>query len=197
MGNAKKLPIADYQLPHSPIHRGFTLIEIIVTITIIAILSSIALPAYSLFLKKERILTAGKNLKSLIRDAQSRAYTNEVDCAVCDCTVNNLPVLKGWYVDFGRSATYQLCLDKNSTDYITSVPKQFSVAENIRITPYLNPLLTPAALVFYPYPPSVDQDARICIGSPELPNTYYVINVSKAGLISDAGGLHDSPAECP
>ncbi len=56
-----------------PFHRGFTLIELIVSIAILAILLSLAAPAFTSFIASQRLKTAASNLQSFLLTARSEA----------------------------------------------------------------------------------------------------------------------------
>jgi type IV pilus assembly protein PilE len=64
--------------------RGFTLIELIVAIAIVAILAAIAIPAYTSHVQKSRRADAKAEL-SLLAQAMERCYTaqNRYDHASC------------------------------------------------------------------------------------------------------------------
>ncbi len=54
---------------------GFTLVELIVTIAVIAILATVAVPSMSSFLDKRKVVSAAEELYSNIQQARSEAIT--------------------------------------------------------------------------------------------------------------------------
>lgn len=56
--------------------RGFTLIEILVVIAIIAFVVGIAIPSFSAFTGRRRLVEATREVKSTLKDAQSRALSS-------------------------------------------------------------------------------------------------------------------------
>src|SRR4030042_4247797 len=80
---------------------GFTLIEILVAVTIILLLTSIGVASYNRFNDKRKVEKITKELETNLRYIQGKATSNEKDCtaAVCDCSGANY-VLTGWYADF-------------------------------------------------------------------------------------------------
>jgi type IV pilus assembly protein PilE len=70
---------------HRTRERGFTLIELMVVVTIVAVLASVALPSYSEHLLRARIADATTNLQSM-RTAAERHYQNNRTYVGMPCT---------------------------------------------------------------------------------------------------------------
>ncbi len=64
-------------------YRGFTLIELMVTIVIVAILLGIAVPEFSTFMKNNRIATAASELLADLALARSEAGKRGQNVTVC------------------------------------------------------------------------------------------------------------------
>lgn len=86
--------------------RGFTLVELAVTIAVLAILTSIALPSFKSTLRSNRMATANNELLAAIGLARSEAIRNgfgagvcaaNADATACDATVSNWAP-QGWLV---------------------------------------------------------------------------------------------------
>lgn len=159
---------------------GFTIIELLVVMAVIVVFMGLSLAAYAKFNQRQVLQISGQNFKKILRDVQSRAYTSEVDCDICDCTANTIATLEGWYVDFSTSEIYGYC--NNNAFSRTS----FNLPAGIVVTPHITP---PTQIFFRSYPPSSDQNAVICLSDPALPDYFYVIRVNKAGEITDEGKL--------
>lgn len=65
------------QTRFSPEEKGFTLIELLVSITIVTILSSIGLAAFSQFNRRQVVISAARTFSSDLRLAQNKADNNE------------------------------------------------------------------------------------------------------------------------
>jgi type IV fimbrial biogenesis protein FimT len=59
--------------------HGFTLIELVVTVTVLGILTTMALPSFRSFLASQRIKTASFDLMSIITIARSEAIKRNTD----------------------------------------------------------------------------------------------------------------------
>lgn len=168
---------------------AFTLIELVVSMAVIFILVGLSFAGYASLNQRQILISAGQTLKNVIRDAQSRAYNNEIDCNICNCTINQTANFVGWYVDFGSKTIYGQC---GTSSF--GPPRSFNLSDEIIITPYLTPPATPPVkLLFKNSPPGVSQGATICLSKSNLGN-FYTIRVSSAGVVSDDGGL---VAVCP
>ena len=67
--------------------RGFTLIEVVIAIAIVGILTAIALPQYSEYVRRSRIVEATNGLNDFRTRMEqffqdNRSYANGVDCGV-------------------------------------------------------------------------------------------------------------------
>jgi type IV pilus assembly protein PilE len=77
--------------------RGFTLIEVLVTVAIVAILASVALPSYTAYVQRSRVPPALDALSSYFTRMEQRfqdngSYVNAGACAVAVPAVTNFTV---------------------------------------------------------------------------------------------------------
>ncbi|MBI2616829.1 hypothetical protein HYW55_01690 [Candidatus Gottesmanbacteria bacterium] len=160
---------------------GFTLIELIVSISVIFILVGMTFAGFASLNQRQTLLSSGQTVKNMLRDAQSRAINGEVDCSVCNCSQGST-ILSGWYADFDSRTIYGKC----GTNVFPTAGQPFGVSVEITIVPHLTP---PTVLTFKSYPPGTDQKATICMSQTNLADQYYVIRVGQGGEISDDGRL--------
>lgn len=82
---------------HPTRERGFTLIEVMITVAIVAILSAIALPAYTAYVQRSRVPPALDALSALATRLEQRfqdsgSYANGDACGVAMPTTENFTV---------------------------------------------------------------------------------------------------------
>lgn len=91
-------------LPQHRKDRGFTLIELMVTVFILGILTSMALPSYREFIINQRIKSTSFDLMSSINLARSEAIKRNAPVSV---TPTSSDWAKGWTVYAGASMLSQ------------------------------------------------------------------------------------------
>ena len=64
-------------------NNGFTLIELMVTIAVMAIIATLAAPSFNNLLIKENLKTTAFNMRDTLKEARSRALLNRASTVVC------------------------------------------------------------------------------------------------------------------
>jgi prepilin-type N-terminal cleavage/methylation domain-containing protein len=171
--------------------QGFTIIEMLIAFSIIAILVTLGTSAYSKMNDRQVLISSGQTLESAIRDAQSRAYTGELVCGAGGCTCSDTSqALSGWLVDLRTMQIRGIC----TTTTQTFSPRSLAFPSGIQISPYPG---SPTGYLFRNQPVGVSTGGTICISKSGLSNMYYVVNISQSGLISDRQGIVNSCAPGP
>jgi len=121
-----------------PSARGFTLIELMVAIAIVAILASVALPSYNNYVQRSRVPAALDGLSSYAVRMEQRFqdvgnYANAGACAVAVPTVNNFTItcaISGGGTGYTATATgsgvmsgYAYTINHQGTRSTTAHPK--------------------------------------------------------------------------
>ena len=161
---------------------GYNLIELLVAISIILLILGFSFSGYARLARRQKITSAGQNLKNMLRDVQSRVYNGEVDCTVCDCSPSSGVLSEGWFVDFADKIYYGFC--KGASFSV----KPFNLSAETVIS------ASSQILHFRSNPQGVNHDATICVSILNQENSFYIIQVSKSGEISDTGNIESS---CP
>lgn len=91
--------------------RGFTLIEIMVTIAIAAILAGVAVPSLSVFLRKVKLNSISGSLVASLQQARGQAIARNQGVLVCpsntaktDCAATTNWGVNGWLVCYDGDA---------------------------------------------------------------------------------------------
>ncbi len=95
---------------------GFTLVELIVTLAVLAILATLAAPSYNSFIRNQRVKTAAFDLMGSINYARSEAIKRNGDVSINASG----DWAEGWTIQFGGSTLRTQ--DKLSNIVITASP---------------------------------------------------------------------------
>lgn len=121
----------------APLKRAFSLIELLVSVSIMLLLFSGALAAYTRYTEKQRIVAAAEAIESAIKDVQNRAKTGYL----ADCSELQSHNFRLW-MDAGN-LTYQLsssCSDSldNTSETSVILGEDFTLnsAFQLRFQPY-------------------------------------------------------------
>ncbi|MBN2692879.1 MAG: prepilin-type N-terminal cleavage/methylation domain-containing protein [Burkholderiaceae bacterium] len=116
-------------------NRGFTLIELMIVVAIIAILSAIAIPAYNQYVTRSKLTEAFSNLSSMSVALQQYYQDNRTYVGAPICT--NLPTAQDYSfacptltattftltaTPIGNLVAPSYAIDQNGNKYTTSVP---------------------------------------------------------------------------
>jgi type IV fimbrial biogenesis protein FimT len=118
------------------ISRGFTIVELLITIAIVAILASLAGPSFSLLLERNRISTITNQFTGALTYARNEAVTRNrrvVVCKVADATLA-LPQCQagsawdnGWIVFIDDNGNSQLDANEMLLRVTGAIPANYSI----------------------------------------------------------------------
>jgi type IV pilus assembly protein PilE len=118
--------------------RGFTLIEVLIVVAIVAILASIAMPSYTAYIQRSRVPAGLDALQSYFTRMEQRfqdagSYANGAACALAAPTVQNYTVscvITGGGTGYTATATgsgslsgYTFTINSTGTRATTAHPK--------------------------------------------------------------------------
>jgi prepilin-type N-terminal cleavage/methylation domain-containing protein len=105
---------------HLKPQKGFTLVELVVTITLIVLMAGSAIPSFNSYLNNQALKQAQEQIKSDIRTVQNKAITS----AAADFKIGGTTTPTYWGVRFNN----------HSTDYLYFIARNNTPAECNLIT---------------------------------------------------------------
>lgn len=96
--------------------RGFTLIEMLVTLTVLAILMGVGVPSFRNFIAGQRVKTVSYDLMTALMQARSEAVKRNASVTIAPVTANDWT--SGWTLK-DSAATPNTLLTQNAVDGVT------------------------------------------------------------------------------
>jgi type IV pilus assembly protein PilE len=129
---------------HRPAAKGFTLVELMITVAIVGILAAIALPTYNTYITRGRIPQATNNLAAMRVKMEQYFQDNRTYVGACAAgTVAALPAVDDFTyscpvltattytvqaVGGARMAGFTYTIDHNNAKVTTAVPADWGTA---------------------------------------------------------------------
>lgn len=161
--------------PRTPDHRsgGFSLIELLIVVGVIAIMAAVSLPAISNYLRHYKVKGAAQQVAGEIQAARAKAINKNVNLGVVFVTVN--PTTYRWIVED----------DQNPTD-----------ADGLRTTraPLSSLIAIPAQLGVEQVLPAGLQFSQTCPNTPTTGDWDQGLRFSRLGGTCNPTGV---TVECP
>lgn len=147
----KTMPKPNPKLAQPRKDRGFTMIELIITVLILGILTTMALPSFRNFIASQRIKSASFDLMSMVSLARSEAIKRNTNVTVTPAGGN---WQNGWTVAAGantlgtQNALTGLTIDCWVGAASTACPANITYANNGRLDPVSSPSPFPSFRIF-------------------------------------------------
>ncbi len=106
-------------------NNGFTLLETIVTVCILAILSAIVVPSISSFLPGYRLKSAAQDMYSNMQSAKIKAVKRNSNCTIVFDVANNLYTFDGRDIsltEYGSGVSFGSCDGSSAIGYDDNNP---------------------------------------------------------------------------
>lgn len=156
-------------LPENKIRLGFTLIEILVSISIVSLLTGLTIAGYGTFNKKQTVKTAAYQLASNLRLAQQKAISGEKPSG---CTGN----LQSWQINITAN---------NYSQVVVCINPDFSTTINTTVFP-TNVTSSTGTITFSAMTGSVTAGA----GTYTITGNYSGTTYSNTIEITQSGGIN-------
>ena len=168
-------------------HAGFTLIEILATVTIIGILFTMGIVSYINFNRKQMVSQSAKNIVNALRQVQSNATRGVKDPLICGSTAASALTLEAWYFTMTSNSytIYGLCSGSSTRFFEQTVTLPASSPLSYSLNP-VSPT-TAGPIKFYPLANGTSGNYTICVGGFGDSSNNYKITVANMGEINEKG----------
>lgn len=169
----------------SATNRGFTLIELVVTIVIAGILMAIAVPNLRLFVEKNRVKLAVGELVTGLNYARSEATKRRFPISVCaratdsSCAGSGTSWNNGWlmFTDADGNGAYETANGNEILRVMNSLPTNVTLESKNFVTPTFLQYSSAGEL-------NVNGQFKICNSEPGYEKIARAIDVSATGRTS-------------
>lgn len=176
------MPIGKPTNPRSS--KGYTLIEVLVATTIIMVVTASGIAAYRNFIERQSLTNAGRELVSMLRDAQKRATSGDKPDA---CSGSQL---QSWSVESLNDSSYSLtyrCVNPSDGTVITDSVRVIELSRHgAMLAPDSDLDISFAVITGRPSAP-----ASIRLTRSAQADKQYLVEVNSAGAINDIGVEND------
>lgn len=172
----KRIQKTFHFLPFKRNKQGFTLIEILVTTTILILLASGSIAGYIRFNERQQLKSAGLTLKNALREVQSKAFNGE---KATYCATSSL---SSWALDmYSNPPNYGYYYHVYCSDGSVLNINTIIFSPEVRYQ-----MIGPEVINFRSFP-KIATDSTICLFLTGTTGSFYIIDVDPSGNINDRG----------